>query len=62
MLRVAGKSFRPRPLNALGVLIRVKVPDEEFLPGYDYTNGWGDFFARGIDVLETPGDHSTLME
>ena len=61
-LRLVGKEFRPRPLDAAGVLIRAKVPGEEMLPGFDVTRGWSGLFARGLDVVETPGGRFDMFD
>ena len=60
-LVAAGRSFRPSPVEAPGVLIRVKVPAEERLPGFDVTRGWGNLFPQGFDVVEIPGDHYDIV-
>jgi amino acid adenylation domain-containing protein len=59
-LTAAARSFRPRPLDAAGALIRVKVPGEELLPGFDITHGWSGVFSRGFYVVETPGVHDNM--
>ena len=61
-LRLVGKEFRPRPLDAAGVLIRAKVPGEEMLPGFDVTRGWSGLFTRGLDVVATSGDHFDMFD
>jgi len=59
---LAGDSWNPSPLDASGVLIRVKFPGEEMLPGYDFTLGWGKLFARGLETTQAPGDHLSMMD
>ena len=27
----------------------------------DFTNGWRDLFARGLEIVELPGDHFSMM-
>jgi thioesterase domain-containing protein len=58
--RVASRSFHPRPLDALGVVIRPKFPGADLLPGYDSSNGWGDLFSRGVEVVQAAGDHVSM--
>jgi hypothetical protein len=58
---IIGKSFHPRPLDASGVLIRAKFPGVEKLPGHDFTNGWGNLFARGLDIIQAKGDHFSMV-
>jgi amino acid adenylation domain-containing protein len=58
---IAGKVWRPRPLDASGVLFRAKAPGEELLPGYDFTNGWGKLFDRGLEIVQAAGGHNSMM-
>jgi hypothetical protein len=57
---IATESWHPRPIDTSAVLFRVKTPGEEMLPGHDLTNGWRDLFARGLEVVQSPGDHVTI--
>jgi hypothetical protein len=57
---VLQKSFDPRPLDASGVLFRTTLPSENTLPGHDFTNGWRNLFARGLDVVRAAGDHMSI--
>ena len=59
--RIAGRAWRPRPLDASGVLFRAKFPGEELLPGYDVTNGWGELFDRGLEIVQATGDHLSMV-
>jgi amino acid adenylation domain-containing protein len=59
--RLIEKSFNPRPVDALGVLIRPENSGDESLPGYDVTNGWGELFNRGLDVVQARGDHISMV-
>jgi amino acid adenylation domain-containing protein len=61
MARVTGKQWRPRPLDAVGVLFRARFAGEEMLPGYDIASGWSDLFAGGLEVVESTGDHVTMV-
>jgi amino acid adenylation domain-containing protein len=58
---LAGKAWHPRPLDASGALFRTKLPGEETLPGYDFTNGWGDLFARGVEIIQSSGNHLSMV-
>lgn len=58
---IAGKAWRPRPVDALGALFRAKLPAEEFLRGYDLTNGWGKLFDRGLEIVQAAGDHRSMV-
>ena len=59
--RIATLSFRPKPLDAPGALIRAEYPDEDLLPGNDITNGWRDLFARGLEIVQAKGDHVWII-
>lgn len=54
-------AWKPCPLDAAGVLFRVRFPGEKILPGYDSTKGWGNLFARGLRVIHAAGDHVTMV-
>jgi hypothetical protein len=43
------------------VLFRAKAPGDELLPGYDFTNGWGKLFDRGLEIVQAAGDHRSMM-
>ena len=55
-----GRLWRPRPLDAAGVLIRANNL-EDMLPGYKLANGWDNLFARGLEVVRTTGDHISML-
>jgi thioesterase domain-containing protein len=59
--RIAARSWHPRPIDTSAVLFRTKLPREEMLAGHDSTNGWRDLFARGLEIVESPGDHFSMM-
>jgi thioesterase domain-containing protein len=61
LYRILGKSFHPRPLDASGLLFRATFRGEKSLPGHDFTNGWGDLFTRGLNVVQTSGDHISIV-
>jgi thioesterase domain-containing protein len=58
--RIATKSWHPRPIDTSAVLFRAKTPGEEMLPGHDLTNGWRGLFARGVEIVQSPGDHVSM--
>ena len=58
---MAGRVWRPSPLDAPGVLIRTKFPGEDMLFGYDFTHGWGKLFDRGLEIVQTSGDHVSMV-
>ena len=61
LVRVAGRAWRPRPLDASGVLFRAKAPNEELLTGYDFSRGWRTLFDRGLEVVQASGDHWSMV-
>ena len=61
LYRILGKSFHPRPLDASGLLFRATFPGEKTLPGHDFTNGWRNLFARGLNVVHATGDHMSIV-
>jgi hypothetical protein len=61
LYRILQKSFHPRPLDASGLLFRATSPGENTLPGHDFTNGWGNLFARGLNVVHMRGDHTSIV-
>jgi thioesterase domain-containing protein len=61
LVRSMSNSWRPSPLDASGVLFRAKAPEWETVPGYDFTNGWGSCFVRGLEIVQSEGDHLTMV-
>ena len=61
LVRVAARAWRPRPLDASGVLFRAKAPNEELLTGYDFSRGWRTLFDRGLEVVQASGDHWSMV-
>ena len=59
--RIIGKSYHPRPLDASGMLIRAEFSGQEMLPGLDFTNGWRDLFARGLEIVQATGGHVSML-
>ena len=55
------KTFAAKRIPTSGVLIRAKLPSQRLLPRWDPTNGWGDWFEGGVDVVDAPGDHFSLI-
>ena len=58
---LAGKVWRPNPLDASGVLFRTKFPGEDMLFGFDFAHGWGELFDRGLEIIQIPGDHISMV-
>jgi hypothetical protein len=55
-----GRLWRPRPLDAAGVLIRADN-SENNLPGSDPAEGWDGLFTRGLEIVQTAGDHHSMV-
>jgi amino acid adenylation domain-containing protein len=55
-----GRLWRPRPLDAAGVFIRADN-SENTLPGSDPAGGWGGLFTRGLEIVQTTGDHHSMV-
>jgi hypothetical protein len=47
-------------LDAAGVFIRADN-SENTLPGSDPAGGWGGLFTRGLDIVQTTGDHHSMV-
>jgi thioesterase domain-containing protein len=62
LARMAVRSWHPRPIDALGLLFRAKFPGEEILPGHNFTNGWSDLFAGGLEIVQVTGDHTSMVK
>jgi amino acid adenylation domain-containing protein len=60
-LRILLMSFNPRPLDAAAVLFRATRPGDEMLPGDNRDNGWGGRFVQGLEIIQTRGDHWSLV-
>jgi thioesterase domain-containing protein len=59
--RVAGTTYNPRPVDASAVLFPARLPNENVLPQVDFTNGWGELFSRGLEVIHARGDHWSIV-
>lgn len=57
----AGGGWKPRELDAAGILFRVRFPGEDILPGYDCAKGWGNLFSHGLRIVQSAGDHMTMV-
>ena len=60
-VRIAGRAWRPRPLDARGTLFRSSAPHVELLPGYDFSKGWRALFGRGLEIVQASGDHGSMV-
>jgi thioesterase domain-containing protein len=55
------ESYRPRRLNARGILFRSEPPDEKYFRAFDDCLGWRNLFAGGLKVVPVPGDHYSAI-
>jgi amino acid adenylation domain-containing protein len=55
-------SLDPTPLDTAGVLFRTRRPGDRFLMQGALDNGWGGRFIRGLEIVETKGDHWSLIK
>jgi amino acid adenylation domain-containing protein len=55
------ESYRPRPLNARGILFRSEPPDEKYPRAFDDSLGWSNLFAGGLKIIPVPGDHYSAI-
>jgi thioesterase domain-containing protein len=50
-------SYRPRCLNARGILFRSEPPDEKYSRAFDESLGWRNLFVGGLKIIPVLGDH-----
>jgi thioesterase domain-containing protein len=55
------ESYRPRRLNARGVLFRSEPPEEKYPRAFDGSLGWGSLFAGGLTIIPVLGDHYSAI-
>ncbi len=60
LAKLVGQPWRPRPLDAMGALIRARS-DVDMLPGYDRAHGWRTLFRQGFELVQSEGDHFTIV-
>jgi thioesterase domain-containing protein len=61
LIKIAAKSWRPRQFDGQGVLFRATF-DGDRLPGRDFSNGWRDLFMRGLEIVQSAGDHVSMAD
>ena len=57
----AGRTHRPRCLDARGVLFRASDPYSEFYHAVDGSNGWRGLFRHGLEIIPVNGDHLSMI-
>jgi len=56
------RSYHPRPLDSWGILFRANSQGEHMIVrGFDESLGWKNLFARGLEIIPTPGDHLSMI-
>jgi amino acid adenylation domain-containing protein len=60
--RNARKNYRLRPLASRAVVFRAQESEMAFFHNVDPQLGWDGLLTRGLVVLETPGDHFSLLK
>ena len=55
------RTFTADRIPTCGVLIRASVPGQRLLPRLDPTHGWGALFEGGVEIVDAPGDHFSLI-
>jgi thioesterase domain-containing protein len=57
----AAKSYRPRRLDCRGVLFWADADSERPVRTRDRSLAWGELFGSGLDIVQVPGDHITMI-
>jgi thioesterase domain-containing protein len=57
----ASRSYRLRRLDGRGVLFRAEPRDDRVAQALGDGLGWDNLFSRGLEIIEVPGDHVTMM-
>ena len=60
--RNARKNYQLRPLASRAVVFRAQASEMAFFHAVDPQLGWDGLLTRGLEVLETPGDHFSLLK
>jgi amino acid adenylation domain-containing protein len=60
--RNARKNYRLRPLASRAIVFRAQASEMAYFYAVDPALGWQGLLTRGIEVIETPGDHFSLLK
>jgi thioesterase domain-containing protein len=60
--RNAWRNYRCHRLDTRAVLFRSQDSELAHLYPIDGNLGWGDLFTRGLEIVETPGDHLSILQ
>jgi thioesterase domain-containing protein len=55
------KTYRPKPLNAKGVLFRAEPMDEVIRGTIGEDLGWAGAFGGGLEIIPVKGDHLSMI-
>jgi thioesterase domain-containing protein len=56
------RTYRLRRLDCRGVLFRADLVEERPARALDGSLGWANLFARGLEIIQVPGDHLTMFQ
>ena len=56
------RNYRCNPLDSRGVLFRAQDSAVSHLYEIDSKMGWDGLFTRGLDIVDVPGDHFSLLD
>lgn len=60
--RHARKNYRLQPLDSRAVIFRAQHSEVAHYYAVDGNLGWDGFLTRGLETVETPGDHFSLLK
>jgi hypothetical protein len=60
--RNARKNYRLRPLASRAIIFRAQASEMALFYAVEPDLGWQGLLTRGIEVIETPGDHFSLLK
>jgi amino acid adenylation domain-containing protein len=61
LVHLTRESWRPRPLDVWGILMRANGPGEEMLSDFDVSHGWRGLFRPGLKIVQAAGDHASMV-
>ncbi len=60
--RKGRRDYRFRPLESRAILIRAKNAESTRFLNIDGSMGWAGLFKDGLEIMDCPGDHLTLLK
>jgi thioesterase domain-containing protein len=60
----AVSTYKPRSLQASGILVRAEPFEANEKPyrDFDPSLGWGQLFTQGLEIIQATGDHLSMIE